>query len=148
MVPPNKEKFRPTLIQPQIWSIWPAFTNDSDIWQKSVMYRVSQKKWLYCWSHGAQIQSPVAGTPCVWKNVFGRFFTKRDQALPSHVHRKIWHHSIMVRIFLFVTFLGTPCKLAAFPQPSFWRFLSLKACSFSCLIIRKIEGYLRVEEPG
>ena len=28
----------------------------------------------YCWSHGAQAQSPVADTPCVWKLFLGRFY--------------------------------------------------------------------------
>ena len=45
--------------------------------------------------HGAQAKSPVAGDPCVWKNVFGSFLTKtkQDQALPSHVNGKVLPHS-------------------------------------------------------
>ena len=43
------------------------------------VYRVSQKKWLieWCWSHGAQAQSPVAGNPWAWKMFFGRLIILR-----------------------------------------------------------------------
>ena len=47
-----------------------------------------------CWSHVAQAQSPVTGTPCVLI-FFLSFLTKikQDQALPSHVAGKILPHS-------------------------------------------------------
>ena len=44
-----------------------------------------------CWSHSALAQSPFAGTPCVWRLIFGLFLSKiqQDQAPPSHVNGKI-----------------------------------------------------------
>ena len=66
------------------------------------IYRVSQKNTLSecCWSHSALAQSPVADTPCVLKSIFWSFLTKtmQDQALPSHVHGKIWPHSAQSRL--------------------------------------------------
>ena len=65
-----------------------------------------------------QAQTPVAGTPCVWKNIFESFLTltEQDQALPSHGHRKIRPHSTKFWLGFFsllVTFFETPCSTRA-----------------------------------
>ena len=75
------------------------------------IYRVSQKNALSkccCWTHSALAQSPVADTPCVLKSIFWSFLNTQDQALPSHVHGKIWLN-FGYDFFLLVPFFGTPC---------------------------------------
>ena len=57
-----------------------------------------------CLKHGAQARTPVAGTPCVWKNVFFWSFhnkTKQNQALPNHVHGENWPHSTQFWLVFF-----------------------------------------------
>ena len=52
-------------------------------------------KGIYTECPSAQAKSPVASTPCVWKNVFLSFLTmmKQAKAPTSHVHGKIWPHN-------------------------------------------------------
>ena len=54
----------------------------------------------YYWTHSTLAQSQVADNPFVWKSIFWLFLTKtkQDQALPSHVHGKIWPHSAQSRL--------------------------------------------------
>ena len=61
-----------------------------------VVYRVPQKKLLTesYWSHVAQAQSPVAGNPCVWKNVFWSFLK---------------HYILPGIFFMLVPYFGSPC---------------------------------------
>ena len=79
------------------------------------MYRVSKK------THFQNATEPtvhwhnhqLANTPYVWKSIFWSFLTKtkQDQALPSHVHGKIWPHSAQFWLWFFsisTFFLGHP----------------------------------------
>ena len=69
------------------------------------MYRVSKK------THFQNATEPMvhwhnhqlANTPYVGKSIFWSFLTKtkQDQALPSHVHGKIWPQSAQFRLQLF-----------------------------------------------
>ena len=61
------------------------------LYSKKKTYTGCPKKHFHFWSHSALAQSEVASTSCVWELSFRSFLTKAkpDQAIPSHVHRKI-----------------------------------------------------------
>ena len=67
------------------------------------IHRVSQKNALSesYWTHSAMAQTPVADTPLCLEINFWSFptKTKQDQALPSHVHGKVWPHSAQFRLW-------------------------------------------------
>ena len=66
-----------------------------------------------CWSHGAQAQSPVAGTTWALKVFFWSFLTKtkQDQVPQTQVHGTIYPATTQFWLwFCFIgTFFWTPC---------------------------------------
>ena len=75
-----------------------------------------KKKWLIecCWSHGAHGQSPLAGTPWVWKLLFWSFLTKTSRIKRSQVMSMVKFSpkafNFGYEFVLLVIFFRTPCS--------------------------------------